>query len=35
MLSDILSRVQDEDAVLEMLRKFDRLIKKYARILNY
>ena len=35
MLSDILARVPDEDAVLEMLRKFDRLIKKYARILNY
>ena len=28
MLSDILARVPDEDAVLEMLRKFDRLIKE-------
>lgn len=35
MLSDILAKVPDEDAVLEMLRRFDRLLKKYARILDY
>ena len=35
MLSEILARVPDECAVLELLRRYDRLLKKYSHILNY
>lgn len=35
MLSELLTKVPDEAAVLELLRRFDGLLKKYARILNY
>lgn len=35
MLSAILSEIPNEGAVLEMLQRFERLLRKCARLLNY
>lgn len=35
MLSTIICEIPNEDAILEMLRRFAKLLNKYARLLNY
>ena len=35
MLSNIISEIPIESAELEMLQRFERLLRKYARLLNY
>ena len=35
MLSNIISEIPSESAELEMLQRFERLLKKYARLLGY
>ena len=35
MLSDIIKQIPDESATLELLKLFDNLLKKYARLLRY
>mgnify|MGYP000330877452 CR=1 FL=1 len=35
MLSDILLRVPEEEAVLELVSHFDNLLRKYANYLRY
>lgn len=35
MLSDIIKQIPDENATLELLGLFEKLLKKYARLLSY
>lgn len=35
MIQDLISRLPDEDACLELLSRFDKLLKKYANMLGY
>lgn len=35
MLSDIISLVPDEQAVMTLVKRFDKLLRKYARFLEY
>lgn len=35
MLLDIISLVPDEQAVMTLVKRFDKLLRKYARFLEY
>lgn len=35
MLNELIKQIPDESALLELLKRFDNLLKKYARLLKY
>lgn len=35
MISHLISRLPEEDAYIELLNRFNKLLKKYSRLLNY
>lgn len=35
MISHLISRLPEEDACIELLNRFNKLLKKYSRLLNY
>lgn len=35
MITDLINSLPDEQAYLELLQKFEKVLKKYSRLLNY